>query len=141
VIGIQLMPMIFGGAAYNAVIKGGITKGPLQTSVGLIIFLALMSLSLYWITSSVMALYGATHPDTTPLQALRSARDLVRFRRVEILRKLLFLPIALIVIGVIILMPVATYATSIATLILFGVTTVSLALVHSYMYSLYRELS
>lgn len=141
VIGLQLIPMVFGGAVYNAVASGGVTKGLLQSGIGMIIFFALMALSLYWVASSIIALYISTHPDTTPMQALRAARDLVRFRRIEILRKLLFLPIVIFLSSVIILMPIARYATSIAALVFFGIVTVSLALVHTYMYSLYRELT
>ncbi len=141
VIGFQLIPMVVGGVIYKAVVGGDITKGFLQTGIVLIIFLLLIALSLYWVISSFIALYISTHPDTTPLQALRSARDLVQFRRFEILRKLIFLSVVLLVATIVILMPITRYATPYANLVFFGIATVSLALVHSYMYVLYRELA
>lgn len=141
IIGLEFIPVIFGAALYNAVASNGIAHGAVQVAIVALIFAGLIALSLFWVSSSVIALYIATRPGTAPVQALRDARQIVRFRRIEVLRKLLFLPLVLFVASVVILMPIARYATSFATIIFFGITVLMLAVVHSYLYSLSEELS
>ena len=106
---------------------------------GILLFLFVL-LSLYMITSSIFALYIVTLPDMTPMQALRSARNLVRFRRWTVMRKVLFLPLSLVVIGGLLLIPIIIFLTPIAEWVYFGLTMMSLAFIHSYIYTLYREL-
>ena len=72
-------------------------------------FLAL--LSLYMICSSLFALYIVTLPNVTPMKALRSARQLVLHRRFLVLRKILFMPLALLVLGAIIMIPLIIFLT------------------------------
>jgi phosphatidylglycerophosphate synthase len=76
----------------------------------------------------------------TPMKALRSARELVMHRRWEVLRKLIFLPIALIIIATIIMIPLLLIATPVAVWIFFIMTVAGLVVIHSYVYALYREL-
>jgi hypothetical protein len=92
------------------------------------------------VTSSVFALYIVTLPNVTPMAALRSARDLVLHRRWLIMRKVLFLPVALLVIAAIIMVPVIILSPAVAEWLFFGLSMLALAVVHSYMYGLYREL-
>jgi hypothetical protein len=87
-----------------------------------------------------MALYIVTLPDMTPMQALKAARALVRYRRWVVLRKVLFLPLALLLIGALIVIPFALYVTPVAPLVFFVLTIIALAVLHSYMYLLYRQL-
>jgi hypothetical protein len=140
IIALQLLPLVFGGALYNAVIINGIVSGAFPTMVVIAIAIALATLSFYWICSSLIALYIVTLPDMTPLEAIRSARDLVRFRRWVVLRKLLFLPLTLLIFGAIILMPIARYATTLSVFVFFLLAIIAIAVIHSYMYALYREL-
>ena len=76
----------------------------------------------------------------TPFKALRSARQLVRGRRLAVLRKLLFLPLALFVIAIIIMVPVILVVAPVAQWLFFFLTMCALVVVHTYMYTVYREL-
>ena len=58
----------------------------------------------------MFALYIVTLPDMTPMKALRSARELVRYRRWTVLRKVLFLPLMLLVVAAIIMVPIIILA-------------------------------
>jgi hypothetical protein len=140
VVGIQLLPLVFGAAIYGMLVGGGIAITLLERAVTILVFLALAVTSVYMICSSLFALYIVTLPDMRPMQALRSARQLVQFRRWVILRKLLFLPVVLLAVAAFIMIPVSLYITSIATAVFFILTVVGIAVVHSYMYALYREL-
>lgn len=96
--------------------------------------------TVYMLISSVLALYIATLPGMTPLKALRSAKEIVRYRRGLVLRKLLFLPLVLLVIGAIIIIPVSLVLPVLATLLFFILSMMYLSVVHAYLYALYREL-
>jgi hypothetical protein len=137
---IQLIPLAVGAKLYNTLATGGVALGFLEKGISLALFLALASWSLYMICSSVFALYITTLPDMTPVKALRSARGLVRYRRWTILRKALCLPVILFIIYTIIMVPIIAWATPLATWVFFLLTMFALLAIHSYMYTLYREL-
>jgi hypothetical protein len=140
VIGLQLVPLLIGNWLYGTVISNGIAISGVEKAMWALIFFFLALLSLYLVSSSVFALYIVTLPDMQPMQALRSARELVRYRRWAILVKVLFLPIALLVIGAVIIIPLIWFVTWSVAWVFFAITMLALAVVHGYMYSLYREL-
>lgn len=140
VIGLELIPMIIGNFLYAVAVNNSIAVTLLEKSLWVLLMFFLALLSLYMITSTIFALYIVTLPDLTPMQALWSARELVRYRRWSILRKILFLPLLLVILAALIVVPIILVATPIAAWIFFALTMLSLPLIHSYMYSLYREL-
>ncbi|HVC36446.1 MAG TPA: hypothetical protein VNE40_03335 [Candidatus Dormibacteraeota bacterium] len=140
VIGLQLLPLLIGAALYNLVMTNGIAVMVIEKIIWALLFFALALLSLYMLSSSLFALYIVTLPDMTPIKALRSARGLVRNRRWSVLRKILFLPLALLIGAAIIMLPAIIWLAAIAPWIFFLLTMFGLVVVHSYMYSLYREL-
>jgi hypothetical protein len=140
VIGLQFIPLLIGNFLYATVFGNGLAVTAPEKIVWVIIFVLLAVLTLYMVSSSVFALYIVTLPDVTPMQALRSARELVRYRRWSIARKVLFLPLSLLVIAAVIMIPVILVITPASEWIFFMLSMLSLAVIHSYMYSLYREL-
>lgn len=140
VMGLQAAPGGLGITLYTTVVNGGIAaSAPEKFLWGVIMFL-LIILSLYMLCSSLFALYIVTLPDMTPIKALRSARQLVLHRRFEVVRKILFLPIALIVLAAIVMVPLILFVTPAAPWIFFVLTMIGIAIIHSYMYALYRSL-
>jgi hypothetical protein len=104
VIILQLLPLTIGSALLALVLPT--TYG--STFVGAaftLLFVLLTAWSIYMVSSSVFAMYIVTLPNMQPLQALRSAKSLARFRRWHLIRKLLFLPFFIIVVMGIILVP------------------------------------
>ncbi|HEX3568858.1 MAG TPA: hypothetical protein VHT70_04260 [Candidatus Saccharimonadales bacterium] len=140
VIGAQLLPMLLGGTIYNLVVNNGIAIYTVERLVMLILFLGLAVLSIYMVCSSIFALYIVTLPDMTPMRALRSARQLVQHRRWTVIRKIIFLPIVLIIAAGVIMLPLVVVATSAAAWIFFVLTMFGMLIIHSYMYALYRSL-
>lgn len=140
VISLQLIPLLLGSWLYSAVINNNIAVSSIEKFLFFIIFLLLALLSLYMISSSIFALYIVTLPNMTPIKSLRSARALVKHRRWLVLRKILFLPIAILVLGAIVMIPLILLLTPIAQWLFFALSMFVLVVVHSYMYSLYREL-
>ena len=139
-IGVQLVPIVLGAAVYSLVVGGGIAITFIEKALAGLVFLSLGVTSIYMICSSIFALYIVTLPDMTPMKALRSARELVKFRRWIVLRKILYLPLALLVVGAFIMIPISLYVTPIATAVFFALTILGVAVIHSYLYALYREL-
>lgn len=140
VIGLQLLPLLFGSWLFNAAIGNALAINPVeQFGFGAVFFL-LAVLSLYMIASSIFALYIVTLPGMTPLRALRSARELVRYRRWEVLRKLLFLPVVLTIIGALMLFPGVLLLTGVAEFLVLAYSLFAIVFAHVYVYTMYRAL-
>lgn len=140
VVGLQLLPMILGSTLYVTAINNGIAVFAVEKILWALLFGVLALLSLYMLTSSLFALYIATLPDMTPMKALRSARELVRYRRWTVLRKILWLPVVLMVAALVVMLPVIILVPLLAKWVFFLLTMAALTAGHTYMYTLYREL-
>jgi hypothetical protein len=139
-ISLQLLPLALGGGLYAAVVSNNITVNWLERLPFLILFIAGGIWTLRMLTASIFAFYIVTLPNMTPLRAYRSARDLVYGRRLYIWRKLVFLPIVLLLGVVLVMFPLILWLTPVAAWAFFALSMLSLPLVHSYVYSLYREM-
>ena len=140
VCGLQLLPLLIGSSLYSLVINNGIAVHSVEKLMWAVLFIVLTLVSLYMLSASLFALYIVTLPDMTPLKALRSARELVQHRRWAILRKILWLPLLLLVVAAVIMVPIIIVLTALAQWVFFLLTMLALLAVHAYMYTLYREL-
>ncbi len=140
VVGLQLIPLLIGSSLYSLVTTNGIAIFAVEKIVWVVLFALLTLLSCYLISSSLFALYIVTLPDMTPQRALRSARQLVRHRRWTVARKLICLPIILLIAAAIIMVPIIIWLTPLAQWIFFLLTMFALVAVHAYIYQLYLEL-
>lgn len=139
-IGFQLIPLAVGSWIYNIVSANGIAITVIEKVIWFIIFMLLVVLSLYMISSSIFALFIVTLPNMTPMKALRSARQLVLHRRWQVIRKLIFLPFGLVVTAAIIMLPILLFLTDIADMFFFVLTMLGTIFTLTYVYLLYREL-
>ncbi len=140
VVGLQLIPFLVGSALYGLVINNGIAVYAVEKLLWALLYALLAMLSVYMISSSLFALYIVTLPDMAPMKALRSARELVRYRRWTVMRKVLCLPLVLLIVGAIVMVPIIIWLTALAKWVFFLLTMFGLVAVHTYMYTLYREL-
>lgn len=140
ILGLQLLPMILGNFVYSLTVPSGIAATIIEKIVWITLALGLSFISIYMICASVFALYIVTLPDMTPLKAVRSAKTLVRYRRWTIIRKVLFLPFILGLLIILVMLPIILVITPISEIVFLLLSAASIAMVHSYMYSLYREL-
>lgn len=137
---LQLIPLVIGATLFSTVFTNGVATTGAEYVLWGTVFFVLALVSLYMLTSSLFALYIVTLPGMTPLQALRSARELVRNRRWAVMRKIVFLPLALVVMAGVITIPFFLFAAPVAAWMLLAVSMLLLPIAHSYMYSLYRAL-
>lgn len=139
-IGLQLMPIALGAAVYNMLIGGGILIHFWERLPMYALFALLAWWSLRMISGSIFAMFIVTLPDMAPLHALRSAKQLVRGRRLQVWRKLIFLPVSLLVLAAAIEVPFITFLTPLAPWVFFAISVVVLPVVYGYLYILYREM-
>lgn len=140
VMGLQVIPAVALSTLYGIVVQNGIAVSVLERIIWLIVALVGYGASAWMLISSLFALPIATLPDMQPVQALRSARKLVRSRRWTILRKLILLPIILYAIAAVVMVPIILFATVIAEPAYFILTSLFVTISISYVYTLYREL-
>lgn len=140
VITLQLIPSAIGNFLLSTVLTNGLAVTMLEKGIWVLVFILLSVLSLYMITSSVFALNIVTLQDLTPMQALRSARDLVLHRRLGVFGRLLILPIlGLLALGII-FMPLVLVAPLLAEPLFLLASSFGLIFATVYIYNFYRKL-
>lgn len=137
---IQLLPLTLGGIILAAVASSVFTSTTAATIFTTIIFLILAAWSIYMVSASIFALYIVTLPDMLPRQALKAASDLVRFRRLPVIRKVLFMPLFIVAVMAVVIIPLIVYAKPIVPAVFYILSMLSILFAHTYLYSLYREL-
>lgn len=137
---VQLIPFLIGYGLNSIFNINGILATSFEQYIWYIVYGLLICISLFWLSSSLLSLYIVTLPNMTPLSALRMARDLVRYRRLDIVLNVFFLPIILLVMIAVIILPVVLFATAVTPYVFFVLTLFILLEIHTYMYTLYREL-
>jgi hypothetical protein len=148
---VQLIPAALAAVGFAAAAPVGLLEGGIEAMVFWAAAGALGGLSLYWITSTMLALVVVTLPGMYPLKAIAISGDLVAGRRLRILFRLVWLVVvsalgwAVIMIPVILLdawlkaifpaiswLPIVPFSV----LIMSSITVVWSA---SYVYLLYRK--
>jgi hypothetical protein len=137
---LQLLPAAGGLYLFNTLILGGIIIVAWQQILVGLICLLLLAWAAYMLTASVFAAYIVTLPDMRPLEALRSAKRMVRLRRGLVMRKVLFLPFCLLLVLALIMVPLTVLVTPVAAYVFYLLSLAAVPVVHTYMYTLYREL-
>lgn len=140
VISFQVIPFGFGSWLYSVTIQGGVAVTLAEKFAWLIVVFLLFLSSMYMIASSFFALIIVTLPNVQPMQALRGARELVRHRRWAAMRKLLFLPVPLLIGSGLVMFPFLLWAPAIAEWVFFIVSGFGWLVGVSYIYEVYMEL-
>lgn len=144
---IQLIPAALGLAAYSVAQTAGLIQGGVEAMLFATAGLLLGVLSLYWLSSSFIAALIVTIPGTYPMQAIRSASDIVIGRRVSVMLRLLWLAAMVLIFWTVVLLPVIWLDAALGiywlplvpiTLQLLGGMTLLLAT--TYVYLLYRKM-
>lgn len=151
VIVVQALPIAVASIGYAAAVATGLLDGGVEAMLFWATAALLVALSLYWISSSLIALVIVTLPGMYPVRALRAAGDLVAGRRLRILFRLLWMVLIAAVVWTVVMIPVIlfdSWLTSVAPntaaipivpymlLILGSLTVLFMA---SYVYMLYRK--
>jgi len=139
-VGLLFVPALIASFLIAVVLQGGLAVNILEKSLWLVAIILLLAWSVYMLVTRIFAVYIVTLPEMTPVRAIKSARRLAYWRRWALIRKLLFLPFAIFVIGAIILLPIITYIPVVAPWVFLILSMFAMIFVHTYAYSLYKEL-
>lgn len=144
---VQLLPAALGLIAYSAALSSGLLSGGIATVLFWLVFCLLILLSIYWITSTFIALVVVTLPGIYPLKAIRTANGIVSGRRLRIILRWLWMILCVVAAWVVILIPVILFDTwlqsatsfSIVSLVMLVLSSLTIVWVSSYIYLLYRK--
>ena len=148
---VQLLPLALALIAYSAAVSTGLLNSGVAAMLFWIAASLLAVLSLYWITSTFIALVVVTLPGMYPLKALKTAGDLVIGRRIRILLRILWMGLGIFVTWAVVMIPIILLDTwvkglwpataSIPTIPVTLLVLSSLTIVWSagYVYLLYRK--
>ena len=148
---VQLLPLALVGLGYGAATTSGLLDGGVEAMLFWIASALLVALSLYWSTSTLLALVVVTLPGMYPMQALRTAGDLVVGRRVRILLRLLWVGVLVLAAWALIMLPLimadawlkaavpAVAWLPIVPLSLLILSSATVIIVAAYVYLLYRK--
>lgn len=150
---IQLLPLAIALIGYTAAVTSGLLSGGGIPAMLFWCAVALLAvLSLYWITSTFIALVIVTLPGMYPFVALKTAGDLVIGRRVRILLRILWMLLGIIVTWAVVMIPVILFDTwlkglwpdiswlPIIPVVLLIMSSLTIVWAASYIYLLYRRI-
>lgn len=140
IIGLQILPFTFASMAFGTLVKGGVLVHAWEIILVTVVCALLTLWTVRMLTGSIFALYIVTLANMRPIEAVRASQELVGGRRLLVLRKIAYLPAYILVISSIIIAPFLLWLAPVAVWIFFAISAVWFGLIHSYMYSLYREL-
>lgn len=148
---VQLVPVGVLAVVYSALAGIGMLSSGLGAFLFSMLSLVVIALTLYWITSTFIALVVVTLPGMYPMQALRIAGDLVVGRRTRILYRLLWLLLTIIIPWLVIMTPIILFdswlrdiwvwyrAVPVAPIAAAVMGALSTVWACSYIYLLYRK--
>lgn len=139
VIGLTLLPALLGGTLFTAIYGGNLAVTMLEKVLWAVLVLGLFMWSLRLFSTYGFALYIVTLPDMQPVAALKAARKLVRFRRLIIIRKILFLPFTYLLISATVMIPLILFAPVLVQWVFVPLSLFGFVFAHVYLYSLYKE--
>ena len=136
---VQVLPLLLATYLYKALIGNGVAVLWQEKLASYVVIGILALWSLRMLTSAIFAFYIVTLPGMRPMQAIRSAENLVIGRRLLIWRKLLFLPLLLLIATTGITLPFLLLLPQVVVWVFFVLTILWFTVSHAYFYTLYRE--
>jgi len=149
---VQLLPLALALIGYSAASATGLLAGGGVESMLFWIAAGLLTmLSLYWITSTAFALIIVTLPGMYPMQAIKTAGDLVVGRRLRILLRLIWMAFSIVITWAAIMIPIilidmwlknmwsAISWVPTVPVVLLTLSSLTIVWASSYVYLLYRK--
>lgn len=140
VLSLQLIPLAVASFIYTTARSADIFVSGVEDMAFFVAAALIGLLSLYWVTSTIIALYAASLPGMYPLHALRAAGKLVKFQRFLVFRRIMALPVILGLLYMAILLLVIRFIPGRAFLATDIMQILIIPLVNIYLYKLYRKL-
>jgi hypothetical protein len=152
VLSVQLLPVVVAVLGFTALLPFGIVDGGAEAMLFWVAAFLLILLSLYWITSTLIALVIITLPGMYPLRAIRTAGDLVVGRRIRIMLRIVWLLLFTALVWALVMMPIilldawlkgafpAISWLPVVPIMLLVMGTITVVWISSYVYLFYRRI-
>ncbi|MDB5165803.1 MAG: conserved rane protein of unknown function [Candidatus Saccharibacteria bacterium] len=149
---IQLIPAALAVIAFAAAMSSGFLQGGVVGMIFSVVALLFITLSVYWITSTIIALTVVTLPGMYPMQALKTAGDLVIGRRLRILLRWLWLAGLVVATWALVIIPIIIFDTwlkgilpalewlPIVPAVLLAMSSLTIVVAAAYVYLFYRRI-
>lgn len=148
---VQLLPIAIATLIYQAAVESQLISGGVELMLVWIVLALLGVLSLYWITSTVIALVVVTLPGMYPFQAIKTAGDLIIGRRLRVLMRLVWMSLLTIIIWAVLVIPLILLDSWVKEvwpsinwipfipIIILLMSSISIVAFATYVYMLYRK--
>ena len=149
---IQLLPAAIALIVYTAAQNSGLLDSGVSAMLVWSGISLLGILSLYWISSTFIALVVVTLPGMYPMRAIRAAGDLVTGRRLRVLYRILWLIFVVVLIWLVVMIPIILFDDWVKKLVptinwlplvpisIISLSSLTLIFTSSYIYLLYRRI-
>jgi hypothetical protein len=144
---VQCIPLVLVAVGYNAAVSTGLTSNGIEAMLFYGAATLMVLLSLYWLTSTFIALIVVTLPGVHPFAALKASGDLVIGRRFRLILRLLWLGLVMLVVWAVVLIPAIMLSDvinlawlPIVPLSVLLLSNATLVIASTYIYLLYRRL-
>lgn len=108
----QLIPAALVTLVYVSATTSGLLDGGIETAMFSLALFLVIVLTLYFMTTTLFAMFIATIPGTYPIKAYKAARQIVAGQRLRLLLRLLWMVIIIVFTAFIVLMPVVIIVNS-----------------------------
>ena len=102
---VQMIPILIVVFTYSAAIQTGFLETPFYALIYFIFASAMLLLSGYLLSSTLVALVAVSAPGLYPFTALKTASDLMAGRRIRFIIRVLFLILTLAVVWTVVMLP------------------------------------
>lgn len=144
---LQLIPFALAAIVYTTAMSTGFIDGGIEAAMFGTAIALVVVLTLYFMTTTLFALFVATIPGTYPIKAYKAARVLVAGQRARLLIRLLWCLVLIIAMWFIVLIPIVIIANSFGSAGQFAIpvafqTVVGMSFIYgtAYAYLLYRRM-
>lgn len=142
VIGVQMIPVFVANIAIQLVqdVDNPLALSLAEQVLWALFWLLMVASTLYMVSGSIFGLIVVTLADMTPIRALKGAYDIVRFRRLVIMRRFVVLLLLLLIGLVVIMLPVLLWAVQIASVVYTLWSSFTVMVMVVFVYMLYRRM-
>ncbi len=106
---IQCIPLFFLVIVYSSAVQTDFLSTPFYALVFFVFALAMIVLSGYLLSSSLIAFVAVSAPGMYPLQALRASSDLMMGRRTKFILRLVALIIVIVIFWILVMLPIIAF--------------------------------
>ncbi len=137
---LQIIPFTAGSYIMSTIFANEIAVSLFEKGLVVGFFIFSLLVSAYLLTGSLLSLYLVTIPDMTPMRALRTAKEVLKRRRLLVLQRILVFSIGSLIVAFLTLLAAVILFAPLAPILVTLLAVFALPWGHSFMFILYRHI-